>query len=366
MSNKQRRKAKSAKRATATSPTLGTNPTSASQTSEQLDPHVDSHQSGKSTGRPPEGTSSPLSVHGSLVPTDPGGDATSELRAEVNATVAALLTDMAGMHSDDETDDNQLVMPSGDQGVVFSAQREGASLGEPASNLLGSKIFRRGPSPRISRLVDPHVSSVGAVGSRRPSMVVSTRRLSSINTNAEAGMFTLKELQQWSTERWIEADQEIAVFTDEVAGAIAQITKVSVDLHAKLARLRTEYRQLNKALQAKLDATERVLSGQNNVSSVFSYAMGSGGGYAVLPSPVPSVESLPTGPNTRVPSKKGSISPRSFLVDCTAGRETGTDMVPETLFPAHDTSDANILASILHLGEGRHLPNESVLDYDHR
>ncbi|KDQ51451.1 hypothetical protein JAAARDRAFT_199096 [Jaapia argillacea MUCL 33604] len=106
MSNKQRRKAKSAKRATATSPTLGTNPTSASRTSKQLDPHVNSHRSGESTSRPPEGTSSPLSVHGSLVPTDPGGDATSESRAEVNAMAAALLTKMAGMHSGDETNDD--------------------------------------------------------------------------------------------------------------------------------------------------------------------------------------------------------------------------------------------------------------------
>ncbi|KDQ60524.1 hypothetical protein JAAARDRAFT_191898 [Jaapia argillacea MUCL 33604] len=291
MSNKQCRKAKSAKRATATSPTLGTNPTSASQTSEQLNPHVDSHRSGESTSRPPEGTSSPLSVHGSMVPTDPGGDATSKSRAEVNTTVAALLTEMAGMHSGDETDDDQLVMPSGDQGAVFSAQREGASLSEPASDLLGSEIFRRGPSPRISRLVDPRVSSVGAVGLRRPSMVASTRCLSSIDTNAKAGMVALKELQQWSTECWIEADQEIAAFTDEVAGVIAQITKS------------------NKVLQAKLDATECVLSGQNNVLSVFSYAMGSGSGYTVLPSPVPSVESLPTGPNTRVPSKEGSVLP---------------------------------------------------------
>ncbi|KDQ51452.1 hypothetical protein JAAARDRAFT_199097 [Jaapia argillacea MUCL 33604] len=179
-------------------------------------------------------------------------------------------------------------------------------------------------------------------------MVMLTRHLSSIDTNTEAGMFALKELQQWSTEHWIEADQEIAAFTDEVAGAIAQITKS------------------NKALQAKLDATERVLSGQNNVSSVFSYATGSGSGYAVLPSPVPSVESLLMGPNTRVPSKEGSVSPQSFLMDRTAGRVMGTNMVPETPFPAHDTSDANILASISHLGEGRHLPNESVLDYNRR
>ncbi|KDQ50655.1 hypothetical protein JAAARDRAFT_199786 [Jaapia argillacea MUCL 33604] len=218
--------------------------------------------------------------------------------------------------SGDDTDDDQLVMPSGDQGAVFPAQQEGMSFGEHPLNILGPELFGRGPSPRISMLVDPRIPSVGATGSRHPSMVASSKHLSS-----------------WSTDRWVKVDQDLAVFMDEIAGALVQVTK------------------LNRALQVKLDATEFVLSGQNNVSSVFSYATGSGSGYAVIPSPAPSIESLLAGPVSRVPSKDSSASPCSFLIDRASGRAEGTVWVPETPFPGPDTTDANIMASVSRLGD---------------
>ncbi|KDQ61892.1 hypothetical protein JAAARDRAFT_190604 [Jaapia argillacea MUCL 33604] len=349
MSNKNCRKPRVAKKATINSPTAGDDPASASRVAEQLDPRIKAHRSGKS-----------------VAPTDHGGDITSGSRADVNATAAALMTEVVGVRSGDDTDDDQLVMPSGDQGAVFPAQREGASFGEHPSNILGPKLFGRGPSPGVSMLVDPRIPSVGAAGSRRPSMVASSKRLSSIDTNAEAGMFALNKLRKWSTDRWTKADQELATFTDNIAGALAQVTKVSVELQSKSARMRAEYHQLNRALQAKLDATEFVLSGQNNVSSIFSYATGSGSSYAVILSPMPSIESLPGGPVSRVPSKDGSVLPHSFLVDHTSGRVEGTAMVPETPFPGPDTTDVNIMASVLRLGDDRHLPNESALEYERR
>ncbi|KDQ64031.1 hypothetical protein JAAARDRAFT_187414 [Jaapia argillacea MUCL 33604] len=329
MSNKNRRKPRIAKKATVTSPNAGDDPASTSCVAEQLDPHIDAQRSGESVSRPPERINSPLSVCNSLAPTDFGGDVTSESRAEVNATMVALMTEADGVWLGDDTDDDQLVMPSGNQGVVFPAQREGASFSEHPLNILGPELFRRGPSPRISMLVDPRIPSVGATGSQRPSMVASLKRLSS-----------------WSTDRWAKADQELVAFTDEITGALAQVTKS------------------NRALQVKLDTTEFVLSGQNNVSSVFSYAMGSGSSYAVIPSPAPSIESLLVGPVSRVPSKDGSASPRSFLIDRASGRAEGTVQVPETPFLGPDTTDANIMALVSHLGDDHCLPNKSALEYE--
>ncbi|KDQ50818.1 hypothetical protein JAAARDRAFT_199658 [Jaapia argillacea MUCL 33604] len=165
----------------------------------------------------------------------------------------------------------------------------------------------------------------------------------------------INQLRCWLRKRWAKADKGLTGFNQTLADSMALSHKIHSDLQARASKMKKDMESADHIFESQIDKAERVMTGQNNASSVFSSAAGSGQGYRFIPSPIPSMVSTMEEREPMVPPQTSSVSPRPFLLDRTMNGAGGTAAVPLTPHRHLGSNNPNIFASMTHLGGRREI-----------